>query len=166
MAPGESTVYCIDTSSLVNLHKWRPSHRHPEVWDRLEQLIDEHRLVAPRAVLRELHKVNDVLLAWARSHKRMFKPESQDLVKAAQRIVRRFPGLVDPDQFSQSADAFVVALATQVHSGRLFPKKEEVIVITEERYGQERPRIPNVCEAYHLKYLTIHQLFLFERWSF
>jgi hypothetical protein len=37
--------------------------------------------------------------------------------------------------------------------------RQEVIVVTEERFvPRGRPRIPNVCAFYDLRYLTIHQM--------
>jgi len=93
----------------------------------------------------------------------MFKRTSRELVELAQRIVNRFPGLVDPDQPSEDADAFLLALAIQ-ESRTVY--QQTVYVVNEEKYAPGRTRIPHVCEAYGLKYLTIHQLFLFEGWNF
>ena len=47
-------IYCIDTSSLVNLRHWRPGKEQTEPWRRLEDLIKADRLMAPKAVLEEL----------------------------------------------------------------------------------------------------------------
>ena len=41
-----------------------------------------------------------------------------------------------------------------------------VIVLTEEKYAPGKHRIPHVCQARGLKYLTLHQMFLFEGWDF
>lgn len=154
-----SQVYCIDTSSFIDLARWRPLRQHAQVWRKLEGLIKNDRLISPRLVLEELARRDDELLKWARRHKSMFKRTTPELVKRVQDILRRFPQLVDHAGPTTSADPFVVALAVEQSSGALYDK---VIVITEERY----PRIPQVCEAYGHKYLTIHQLFMFEGWSF
>lgn len=164
MTHGEFAVYCIDTSSLVDLWRWRPMKRHKEVWERVEKLIEDSRLVAPKMVLDELHRQDDELATWARGRKRgLFRRTSQDLVKLARKICNEFHGLVDPDQPFNSADPFVVALAV-LESKAVYGQK--VFVVTEERYAPDSPRIPRVCEAYGLKYLTIHQMFLFEGWNF
>jgi hypothetical protein len=87
------------------------------------------------------------------------------MVRLVKQILKRFDGLVDKDQPFNSADPFVIALALQEHERRgLFRK--EVVVVTEEKYAPGRFRIPHVCEGYHLRYLTIHQMFLFEGWNF
>lgn len=166
MARGEFSLYCIDTSSLVGLWRWHPISANPGVWERLDELIQEHRLVAPRLVLEEVHRQDDALLEWARRRKQtLFRRTSAEMVRLVKDILKRFEGLVDKDQPFDSADPFVVALALQEpESRRLF--RRDVVVVTEEKYAPGRPRIPHVCEAYGLKYLTIHQMFLFEGWSF
>jgi hypothetical protein len=84
-------------------------------------------------------------------------------VERVQQILTRFPDLVDPDAPTQSADAFVVALALHELSSLM---GTDVTVVTDEKYAPGKARIPHVCEAYKLKYLTIHQVFLFEKWDF
>ena len=159
-----SGVYCIDTSSLIDLYRWRPPKKQRQPWRHLEGLIDQQRLIAPREVLRELaeHGRDDDLLEWARDHKRMFKPSaSPEIVQTVKEILREFPTLVDPDRL-EAADPFVVALALKQKASDLF---EGVTVITEEKYGTGKSRIPHVCEEYKLMYLQIHQMFLAEGWS-
>lgn len=156
--------YCIDTSSLVNLQRWRPSTTHPKVWRHLASLIDGGRLIAPRAVHGELGDRDDVLMRWARRHKAMFKRHTQEIVRRVRTIVRRFPDLVDVNATEDAADPFVVALAEEESSA--LPLIEKVIVVTDEKFAPGRARIPHVCQAAGLRYLTIHQLFLFEGGSF
>ncbi len=162
MAGGES-IYCIDTSSLVNLRSWRPAKRFPEPWKRLDHLIRQDRLLSPAVVLQELQECDDALFRWARKRKSMFKKSSPDLVEQVQEILARFPDLVDPDSPTSSADPFVAALAIREASSLYQP---DIVVLTEEKYAPGRSRIPHVCEAYKLKYLTIHQMFRFEGWTF
>lgn len=156
--------YCIDTSSLVNLQRWRPATTCPKPWRHLGRLIDDDRLIAPRAVIGELSDRDDVLLMWARRHKAMFKRHTQEIVRRVRTIVRRFPDLVDVNATQDSADPFVVALAEEESSA--LPLIEKVIVITDEKFAPGRARIPHVCQASKLRYLTVHQLFLFEGWQF
>jgi len=159
----EDTVYCIDISSLVDLKSWRPFNRYREVWKRLDELIRQGRMIAPKQVLEELQQVDDALLKWARKRKqRLFRRTSRVLVDRVQRIVKRFPTLVDPSQPVKNADPFVVALALEEKNQTL---GQEVYVVTEEKYRPGKTRIPHVCEEYRLKYLSIHQMFLFEGWE-
>jgi hypothetical protein len=157
------SVYCIDTSSLVNLREWRPPRNYPEPWRRLEGLIRADRLIAPTLVLSELKEVDDALLRWARKWTKMFKRNSRSLVERVQQILREMPDLVDVNQMTESADPFVVALALNESSGLY---DEMVTVVTDEKYAPGRSRIPHACEKYGLRYLTLHQMFLFEGWTF
>jgi hypothetical protein len=117
---------------------WRPAKRYPEPWDRLDDLIEDSRLIAPDEVLHELHGRDDPLLKWARERKKMFRRTSRDIVHRVQEILAKF-ALVDPDQPRTSADPFVIALAVKVQkSGGLFPT--EVTVVTEEKYAPGRPQ--------------------------
>src|SRR5262249_17528730 len=145
------TVYCIDTSSLVNLRKWRPRSRFPDPWKRLDELIEDKRLIAPAAVMDELKEVDDALLNWSRKRKAMFRRNWKELVEYAQQILADFPGLVDPDDPTNQADPFVVALAMRESRSELYPPT--VIVLTEEKYSPGKHRIPHVCQARGLKYL-------------
>ncbi len=157
------TTYCVDTSSLVGLRVWRPRKKYPEPWKRLDELIQRNRLIAPGAVLRELQERDDALLRWARKRGGIFKRNSKALVEHVQAILDRFPDFADPQAPNESADPFVVALAVQESSG-LYPP--EVVVVTEEKYAPGKTRIPHVCEWKNIRYLTIHQMFVFEGWQF
>lgn len=153
--------YCIDTSSLVNLQRWRPSTTHPKAWRHLAGLVDSGRLISPRAVLGELGDRDDVLLKWGRRHKAMFKRHTAEIVRRVATIVKRFRDLVDVNATQDAADPFVVALADEEST-----LIEKIIVVTDEKFAPGRTRIPHVCQAFGLRYLTVHQLFLFEGWPF
>jgi hypothetical protein len=43
-----SNCYIIDTSSLIELNKHNPMDVYPGVWQKIEQLINKDRLLAPR----------------------------------------------------------------------------------------------------------------------
>lgn len=130
----------------------------------LEELIDQERLIAPRDVLQEVSRRDDTLRAWIQAHKKMFKRNNAELVTTAQMMLKRFPGLVDSEAPTQTqADPFVVALAYVTAQNLL---QVRCAVVTEEIYKPNCTRIPHVCEAYKLPYLTVHQLFVEEKWDF
>ena len=79
--------------------------------------------------------------------------------------MHKFPALVDPDQPGQDADPFVVAMAV-VESKTLLAGQSPVVVVTEEKFTPEgMPRIPHVCAAYGIRYLSVHQMFVHEGWT-
>jgi hypothetical protein len=58
--------YCIDTCALIDL--WRrhyPPDVFPGLWEDIERLVNQGRLIAPREVLEELRGVDDEILEWA-----------------------------------------------------------------------------------------------------
>jgi hypothetical protein len=149
---------------LIALKEWRPLDVHPHVWAKLQLLIKDDRLIAPRAVLGEIKRGDDSLVRWAnRQGKRMFRRHSHELIGHVQAILAQFPNLVDEDQPGNSADPYVVALAL-MESRSL--EGSDTIVVTEEKFALNATRIPQVCQAYNLAYLNVHQMFLFEKSPF
>jgi hypothetical protein len=161
------SLYIIDTSSLIALFDWRPPSKHHEVWKKLDILIDARRLISPYAVYEELRAGKDAVARWAARRKKaggLFKKTTAQHARIAKQIVAKFHDFVEYDRPAPQADPFVVALAVHESKNTLGRKS---VVITEEKYTHTgRPRIPHVCEKYGLSYLTIHQTYVSEGWTF
>jgi hypothetical protein len=160
-------LYIIDTSSLVGLYRWRPPARHRAVWDKLDELISAGRLISPQEVYEELREKQDAVARWALRRKktgRFFIKTTRQLAGTAKQLVHRFPNFIEFDRPVPQADPFVIALA-------LFELRQTLgqrcVVVTEEKYTPTgRPRIPHVCEAHKLPYMSIHQMYVSEGWTF
>src|SRR6185312_17525268 len=131
-------IYCIDTSALIEA--WQvdyPIENFPGFWNRMDELINAGRLVAPEEVLRETTKRSDELHAWLNARQQMFR----DLVDAVQieaaAVLAKYPRLVGERRLRTSADPFVIAL------GRV----EGLQIVTDEKPTGSlmRPNIPDVC---------------------
>jgi hypothetical protein len=161
-------LYIIDTSSLVSLHNWRPPSRNRGVWEKLTQLAHVDRLISPMEVYDELRAGNDALARWALQRKkggRLFKRTTRQQVGIARQIIHRFPDLIEFDRPVPQADPFVIALAVDESKHKTLAQK--CIVVTEEKFSPTgRPRIPHVCAAYQLPYMSIHQVYVSENWTF
>ncbi len=83
----ESTIYCIDTSALVDLKLWYRMSTFPSLWHNLGELVKDERLISAYQVLEELKEKDDELLRWARKNKRMFKAEDENQIQVVQEIV-------------------------------------------------------------------------------
>jgi len=70
--PDSRTVYCIDTSILIALHRDYPRDIFG-VWESIEDLVVKDLAMAPKQVREELADRDDELHRWAVRHKRMFK---------------------------------------------------------------------------------------------
>ena len=152
-------AYCVDTSAILDgWVRYYPRDVFPTLWDKLEEMIAAGRLVAPDEVLRELSKSDDDLHEWARSQDGLFCQLEDDVQIATTEILGAFPKLVNNERNRSIADPFVIAVA----------KVRGFSVVTgEKRTGNSaRPKIPDVCDAYGIKCLTLLELMKNEGWKF
>ncbi len=153
-----NNIYSVDTSSLLDgWIRWYPPDLFPKLWENIELLIRDQRLLATEEVLIELEKKDDDIYKWAKKQK-MFLPLSSEVQNIASKILEKFPRLIDSRKERSQADPFVVALA----------KYKKCIVITgEKNFGtDDRPRIPIVCKDFGIKSISIVDLIRIERWIF
>ncbi len=151
--------YSIDTSAIVET--WvrdYPPDVFPNVWAKLEDLIDNGVLAATEEVLVELEKQHDKVYEWACHHRGMFVPTDAKIQKAVRNILRDHKRLVDTRRNRSGADPFVIALASV----------EGLAVVTAENMSNspQRPKIPDVCNALGITWLNIVELFREQGWSF
>jgi hypothetical protein len=153
-----SLVYCIDTSALVAAWQERyPPENFPRLWERLDELIENGRLVAPVEVRHEIAKRSDELNGWLKARPRMFRELEEEIQIAAAEVLRTHPRLVGERKLRTSADPFVVALA----------RVESLQVVTEEKFtnSMNRPNIPDVCLALGMpQCFDLLKLIQTERW--
>jgi hypothetical protein len=120
--------YCVDTSSLVAL-KWNyPRKSLRPLWELLEQLADDGRLIAPHEVLRELDRVEDEMKAWAKARSGIFVPIDGEQGNALKEIQVEFPGVSAAAKQGPHADPWCLALSLlRTRSG------EDIYLINEEK---------------------------------
>ncbi len=156
-----SVIYSIDTSALV--HGWRrayPPKRFGAVWSKLDELIEQGRLVASIEVLNELKKKDDELFSWVKDRKgAMFREIDDNIQVVVVYLMRKYPKLVDTAKGKSGADPFVIA---QALVGDPFHT-----VITGELGGSTKsPKIPFVCHEEHVTYFNLLGLIEAEDWYF
>jgi hypothetical protein len=96
---------------------WRFEYKprvFPLVWRRLEELIEQGRLIASSEVLLELERKDDDLAKWAKAHEKMFLPVDEAVQVPVKEILRQHRRLVDTRRGRSGADPFVIAVA-KVH---------------------------------------------------
>lgn len=153
-----STVYCIDSSAWVGPFHYRYRHSvFRSLWQRIHELAESGRLIAPDEVFKELLKQEDELSAWARQHQKMFiKPNQYHSAKVTE-IGIKFPALYTQPSVSNEADPWVIALALD----RGGP------VVTHEGDGSEKnPKIPFICKHYKIKKIGFLDIIFSEGWIF
>ncbi|MEM3754030.1 MAG: DUF4411 family protein [Nitrososphaeria archaeon] len=162
----KTNIYVIDTSSLIDARKWYK--RIENFWKFLEELILHKRLLISEAVKLEIDKGNDFLKVWINNYKKYVVPINESQQKIIKKINDDFPNYIDVNNFE--ADPYVVSLAIEKQKNRIDPDNTEIIVICEEsknekskiNSGELKPKIPNLCEKYELKYIKIYQLLEYE----
>lgn len=165
----EQIIYCIDTSALIDLKRLYPSDVFLTLWEKLNELVKQGRLIAPREVLKEIEEKDDELLRWVKKHKKMFKKLNQQQIEIVKEIQQRFPTLVDPAKKIPDADPFVIALAiAESKKAKELLFKDQYIVITQEKPSSRggKPQIPDVCQYYRIAWMPVGELFKKEQWRF
>jgi hypothetical protein len=152
-------IYCFDTSAFIN--GWH-RYYHPEnfpVWSDIEELSLQGRVIATEEVLVELEKQeDDEVFAWAIARPHIFRPIDEQIQIVTRDILREHPRLVDNRKLRSRADPFVIALA----------QIEGAAVVTYEDYSHNatKPKIPNVCQALHIPWMTLLHLIKQEGWRY
>lgn len=163
-------VYCIDTSSLIELKIKYPREVFPTLWEKMEELIQSGRIIAPIEVKKEIEKGDDELKKWVRGKKRnrMFiKPDENQVMKVKE-ILKDFPFLAKPDKPDEpNADPWlfaVVLVKIEEEKERLI-QYNSYIIVTEE--SQRKPKkIPAVCKEIGIVSINLIGLFKEEGWKF
>ena len=153
-------MYCLDTSALLEAAvRSYPMDVFPTLWEHLDEMIAQGELLSPDEVLEELKKKDDALFAWAGQRPMLFYPLDSPLqLVVRDEILATFPRLVDSKKNRSQADPFVVGLAKM--TGR--------IVVTSEKHSGtvENPKIPNVCDHFRIRCISLLQLIRDQGWNF
>ena len=148
--------YCVDTSALLDAWvRYYPPDVFETLWKQLDSLVAKGRLVAIDEVRRELEKKDDELFKWVSARPAMIVTLDEELQTAALPIINRFPSLTNTKSLmSGAADPFVIALA----------QARALTVVTAEQSRPSKPRIPDVCKALGVPFITLVEMFRREGW--
>lgn len=154
-----SSVYCLDTSALLDgWTRYYPPDVFPGIWRRIDDLVDDSRLIAPEEVRVELARKDDDVYAWAGERDDLFVPVDEPIQIELVGILESFPRLVNTQRNRSMADPWVVALARV---------RKTTVLTGEVRSGKlERPRIPDVCDQLDIPCLNFLELLRREEWTF
>lgn len=142
--------YVVDSSFFLDL--WKEDGAFSKeifigIWDALKEGIVSGQVIAPKIVREELRNTTDnALKEWTSDHTSMFIPFDTAQLASVTEIVQRFPGYAEEPR--NLADPQVVALA----------RVRGLTVLTSEKWVPtlgKNPKMPNVCESFNLKWLSI-----------
>ena len=142
------TVYCIDTSSLINLKPFRRDV-FPTIWSKLESMIKNGELIAPMEVYGEIEIGKDKIYDWCKNNKEMFKDIDECQIQKLQEVKKRYDKNYWENEINKPkwADPWVIALSIC----------EEGIIVADEKNTQNR--IPAISSMFGLKCLELIDFF-------
>lgn len=164
-------IYVFDTSSVRALQHFYP-RVFKSIWDGLDDLVAQERLISTREVFHELESqaISSELVEWVKDNKEIFRmPIAAELQFVAEIFkVKHFQALIGKQQRLKGtpvADPFVIACA-KAHDGT---------VVTEE--GWLRPskaltpkpnaaKIPNVCAHFKVPCVDLEAFMQQQGWTF
>jgi hypothetical protein len=151
--------YSFDTSAIINGR--RDIFIPPTfniVWDGIAQMVAVGQLRAVDEVKRELAKKSDDAARWAKGCGRLFVPLGEDVQLATIEVLKSHPRLLGIGGSSprNGADPFVIGLALA---------RGGTVVTQEQPRNPEKPRIPDVCNALRIPWMTLPQFVNAQGWS-
>lgn len=161
-------IYCIDTSSLIEMKDKYPKDTFPSVWQNMERLCKEGRLIAPIEVKKEIEQVDDELKRWSKGKekKKIFIKQDEKQTERMKEILAKYPFLAKYDKLGPNADPWLIALAIEKNNeGQKELFQNRCIVVTEES-KMRKERIPIVCKDYNIECINLIELFRREGWKF
>ncbi|MET0119257.1 MAG: DUF4411 family protein [Sedimenticola sp.] len=140
--PKTKELYVIDTCSLVAMTEIYPHDVFPGVWEKVDELIDDGKIISVDDVYEELSSKDDDIYKWAGIRNHIFKELDDAIQESAIEILSTHSNLIDLKNKKSSADPFLIATA-RIHGG---------IVVTEEDFsgGHHSSKIPDVCRDYKM----------------
>lgn len=138
--------YVFDSNIFINLQRRQPIDIFPSLWSKISELMENGSIISSREVYDEIMIGGDDLEKWAKSRREYFLPSSVPVQQEVRDILASHRGLVEGGHKKNSADPFVIALA----------KQENCKVVTEETRtrNSKSPKIPDVCDTYHIECLN------------
>ena len=155
-------AYVFDTNSFSVIGNYYPK-QFPTFWEKFNQAVAIGKIVSVREVRRELEFYTRYphLSDWVKDHGASFSPSEPVEMQFVNKIfsVRHFQGLVNQKSVLRGipcADPFIVARAKVIYG----------CVVTEEKWKENAPKIPNVCKHFEVDCTNLQGFMEREGWTF
>ena len=155
-------MYVFDTSPLSTLFKNYYPKRFPTLWKNFDGLVAAGGLVSTREAYREiLDGPSPECRAWAESNQPLFSTPTAAEGAFVGKIygVQHFHQNLEQQKLlkgGRNADPFIIARAVV----------EERTVVTMERFKANAAKIPNICQHFNVRCMTLEEFMEAERWVF
>jgi len=169
------SLYVVDTSFLIEVHKRYPQKLLPGIWKDIETLIGAGRIIAPIKVKNEINQQDDELKDWVNDHDSMFRSLGSELLETTSIVVDKYPRTAKPtSQNIHHADPFVIGLALKVMRQSTLNTRIISVVAEEKSKLAKNPtlreeeieKIPDVCQKLGIRCITHLEMFKQEGFRF
>ncbi len=153
-----TSKYIFDSGPFIDLKNY-PIDIFTTLWDNILQMIKNGDIISSSEVLRELENYDDEIATWAKTQKKIFKKPSINEIETVKIILAKHPDLVKQENVLSGkpyADPFVIAQA----------KHNNCILVHREKYKPNAHKIPNVCQTFNVKEISLFDFFRLEKWKF
>jgi hypothetical protein len=162
----EPLIFCIDSSALIDLHKYYPQIRVPGMWNELDTLLLNGRLFSHEIVYDELTtgaKRPSDLSRWITSRRKYFVDMNSIQALYVAEVITQFPNLIDPKYERDQADPWLVAsVLERKRQPTLFP--QEIVIVSQEN-ALSTCKIPAVCKHYNVTHFDLFEFFDNNKWA-
>lgn len=155
-------MYVFDNSPLSSLFRNYYPNLFPTLWTNFHLLVSDGSITSTREALREIQISKDEsLVAWADQNKAIFTvPTANEALQVMEIFkVAHFQQNIENKKLLNgglNADPFIVAKAAC----------ERKTVVTMELFKPNGTKIPNICQHFDVKCLTLQEFMLEQRWRF
>jgi hypothetical protein len=154
-------IYCLDSSAWLD--GWArdyPPAVFPSLWDKLSECVAAGTVRCSEEVYVELAKKDDGLHGWLKARKAVVVPIDEEIQGVVVQFLAEYPRLVDTHRNRSQADPFVIATAESLGKGG-------VVVTGEKPRGKlDTPKIPDVCDARGIRWISFLDMLRELGWRF
>jgi hypothetical protein len=159
MASTPTRIYCIDSSTLMNFEDRFPEDVFSGIWEDLDELAANNRLLSHREVYEEIQQGSGFLTEWTKQRREIFLDHTPEQAAFIGEIVNKFPALSGAQKTTPyEADPWLIALS--LCAGKSWT------VVTDESPKPQKRKIPIACEAFGVPWLNGYQLLREEKWQY
>lgn len=166
MTPSVTTsrkIYCFDASAFIMLGRTTENiiALPDELWDHLKKMMEDGEIISHEIVFEEINsgtKNPDFITKWIVDKKAGFLKKTDSQITDVSRIVKQFPGLINPEAEHDQADPWIVALAMQKCKEKTLFEEYDCVVVSQEKQKSSM-KIPAVCKYFGVKHLSLKEFF-------
>lgn len=147
--------YLLDTNFLIQAERYYPQDIFPSFWSKFRELIEDETVALHVTVLEEIYKNEDDLSDWMKSVPKFTPIDISE--KAFNKYLELCAWAKNPQQgYTQSA---IATFEDNHHADAWICAECAVsgfVLVSNEKFSNtpNNVKIPNVCEAFQIEYLS------------